>query len=62
MRLAGDHRGLGMAHVHGVGVHDPRHGLLVGVHVRSGNVTLRAEQFEKLGRIATRNALQFAVR
>ena len=37
-RLAGDHRGNRVARVHGVGVHDPRHHLLVGVHVGRGHV------------------------
>src|SRR6202012_5180108 len=31
--LAGDDRVDGLAHVHGVGVHNPGHGLLVGAHV-----------------------------
>ena len=43
-RLAGDDAGHGLAHVHGVGVHHPRHGLLVGVHVGSGNILFRPDE------------------
>src|SRR5260370_1327869 len=43
--LAGDDGGLSMARVHRVGVHDPRHGLLVGVHVGRGYVLLPAADF-----------------
>src|SRR6476620_7139420 len=36
--LARHHCVYGMPRVHGVGVHDPRHRLLVGIHVRRGHV------------------------
>ena len=60
-RLAGDHAGHRLAHVHGVGVHDPRHGLLVGVHVRRGNVLLRPDELDDLRGVAARHALQLAL-
>ena len=31
--FAGDHAGHRMAHIHAVGIHNPRHGLRVGIHV-----------------------------
>ena len=50
-----------LPHVHGVGVHDPRHRLLVGVHVRRGNVLLRPDELDQLRRVAARQPLQFAL-
>src|SRR5581483_5457698 len=41
--LAGHHRGDRLPHVHRVGVHDPGHDLLVGIHVGRGNVLFRAD-------------------
>jgi len=35
-RFASDDRGARLPRVHGVGVHDPSHGLFVGVHVGAG--------------------------
>ena len=61
-RLAGDHRGDRLPHVHGVGVHHPRHGLFVGVHVGGGNVFLGADELDQLGGVAAGHALQFAAR
>ena len=52
----------GLAHVHGVGVHDPGHGLLVGAHVGRGNVFLRADELDQLGGVAAGHALQLALR
>ncbi len=49
-----------MAGVHGIGIHDPGHGLLIGVHVGSGNVDLRSDEFEKLRGIAAGDALKLA--
>ena len=48
-------------HVHGVGVHDPGHRLLVGVHVGRGNILFRADELDDLGCVAARHALQFAL-
>ena len=59
--LAGDDGGDGLAHVHGVGVHDPGHGLLVGVHVGRGNVFFRADEFDQFGGVAAGHALEFAL-
>ena len=60
--LAGDDGGDGLAHVHGVGVHHPGHGLLVGAHVGCGNVLFRADELHQLGGVAAGHALQFALR
>ncbi len=59
--LAGDHRGHGLAHVHGVCVHHPRHGLFVGVHVGRGNIFFRTDELDQLRGIAAGHALQFAL-
>ena len=48
--------------VHGVGVHDPGHRLLVGVHVRGGDVALRADVVEDFRRVPSRDPLQLASR
>ncbi len=50
-----------MAHVHGVGIHDPGHGLLIGVDVGRGNILLRPDEVDDLRRVAARHALQFAL-
>ena len=61
-RLAGDNSRNGLPHVHGVGVHHPRHGLFVGVDVGRGNVFLGADELDELGGVAAGHALQFAAR
>ncbi len=61
-RFAGDDGGDGLAHVHGIGVHHPGHGLLVGVHVRSGDILFRTDDLDDLGGEAAGHALQFAAR
>ncbi len=61
-RLAGDHRGLGAPLVHRVGVHEPRHHLFVGVDVRSRDVALGTEQIRQVGRVATGQSFEFALR
>ena len=58
--LAGHHRGLRVARVHGIGVHDPGHGLFIGIHVGRGNVDLRPDEIEQLRGVAARDALQLA--
>ena len=60
-RLAGDHRGHGLALVHGVGVHDPGHGLRVGVDIGRGHVALGADEVDDLGGVAARDAFQLAI-
>src|SRR5579864_1148274 len=60
-RLAGDDRGYGLAHVHGVGVHHPCHGLLVGAHVRRGNIFFRANEFDQLGGVAASDLFEFSL-
>src|SRR5262245_2295539 len=47
--LAGDDGGFGVADVHAVGVHDPRHDLIVGVHVRRGYVLFWTDGIDDLG-------------
>ena len=60
-RLAGHHRRDRVARVHGVGVHDPRHHLLVGVHVRRRHVALRSDEVDDLRRVAPGQLFQFRV-
>src|SRR5204863_3992162 len=50
-RLAGDHGGDGLPHVHGIGIHHPGHDLLVGAHVRGGNIFFRPDEFHEFGGI-----------
>src|SRR5215212_8865383 len=57
-RLARVHRRNGVARVHGVSVHNPGHGLLVGVHVRSRHVLFWSNEVEQLGGITARHAFQ----
>src|SRR6202789_3324537 len=59
--LAGDDGGDGLAHVHGVAVHDPGHGLLVGVHVGRGDVFFRADELDERGSVAAGHALELAL-
>src|SRR5665213_4164014 len=44
--------GLRVPATHGVGVHDPGHGLVVGVYVRRGDVDFRADEFVNLRGVA----------
>src|SRR5208283_3886395 len=60
--LSGDDGGDRLPHVHGVGVHHPRHDLFVGVDVGGGDVFFRADEFDQLGGVAAGHALQFAHR
>jgi len=59
--LAGDDGIDGLAHVHGVGVHDPCHGLLVCAHVGCGDVFFRADEFDEFGGVAASHALELAL-
>ena len=59
-RLAGDDRRLRVADVHRVGVHDPRHDLLVGVDVRRRDVLFRADRLDDFGDVAARERLELA--
>ena len=52
----------GMAHGHGVSVHDPGHGLCIGVDIRRGNVLRGADDGQDLTGIAPRHAFEFALR
>ena len=60
--LSGDARGHRLAHVHGVGIHHPRHDLLVGVDVGRGNIFFGADEFDQFRGVAARHALDFAHR
>ena len=51
--LARDHAGHAAALGHGVGVHHPGHGLLVGAEIGRGNVEVGADEQHDLRRIAT---------
>ena len=61
-RLAGDHRGHGMALVHGVGVHDPRHHPLVGIHVGGRYVGIGAQRLDDAGGVPAGHPLQLGHR
>src|SRR3990172_3593763 len=47
--FAGEEGGDGVSAVHAVRVHDPCHDLVVGTHVRGGNVSLGADEDADLG-------------
>ena len=61
-RLARNHGGYGLAHVHGIGIHNPSHGLLVGVHIRSRHVFLWPDELHQFRGVAAGHALKFAHR
>ena len=61
-RLAGDDRGCGVADVHRIGVHHPRHDLRVSVDVRRRHVFLRADRVDDFGDVAPRQRFDFALR
>ena len=61
-RLSGDHFGHGVALLHRVRVHHPRHRLLVRRHVRRGDVGLRPDGRDQLRREASRQPLELALR
>ena len=49
-RLARDDLRHGMALVLGIGVHDPRHHLLVGSHIRRRHVDFRSDEIQRFPR------------
>ena len=61
-RLARDDLRDGVTALHRVRVHHPRHRLLVRRHVGRGNVLLRPDERQELGREATRETLDLAGR
>jgi hypothetical protein len=61
-RLAGDDRGFRMADVHAVGVHDPRHHLIVGVDVGRRHILLRPDEIDDFGDVPAGQRLQLALR
>src|SRR5258708_4715396 len=60
--LTGDDRSDGLAHVHGVGVHHPGHGLFVRIDVRSRHIFFGANEFHEFSCVPPGHALQFALR
>ena len=60
--LAGNARRHRLPHVHGVGIHHPRHDLFVGIDVRGRNIFFWSDEFNQFGSIAPRHALDFAHR
>ena len=61
-RFPRHHRGHGVAFVHGVGVHDPRHHALVRVYIGCRDVRIGAQDFDDAGGVASRHTLQLAHR
>ena len=56
------HRGRDrVALVHGNGVHDPRHDLRAGAHIRRGDVLFRADEDRDLGRVAPGQVLELVL-
>ena len=53
---------VGVADVHAVGVHDPRHDLVVGVDVGRRDVLLGTDRVDDLGDVAARQRLELAPR
>ena len=61
-RLAGHDRRRGIADVHAVGVHHPRHDLIVGVDVGRGHVLVGADRVDDLRDVAPGQRLELAPR
>src|SRR5579875_744005 len=49
-----------MALVHGVSVHDPGHGLFVGIDIGGGDVSLWTDEFSDFGGVAAGDAFELA--
>src|SRR5688572_25981625 len=60
--LSSDHSRDGMTSVHRVSVHDPGHGLLVGIHVRSRHVLFWSNEVDQLCGITPRHPLELTHR
>src|SRR5450432_2054921 len=45
--------------MHRIGIHDPRHRLLIGIHIRSWHILLRAYEVEEFGGVAACHPLEF---
>ena len=59
-RLAGDDGSRRVTDVHAVGVHHPRHDLIVGVDVRRRHVFLGTDGVDDLGDVAAGEGLELA--
>src|SRR5713226_9269138 len=51
-----------VSRMHGIRVHDPRHRLLVCIHVRSRHILLWPDEIKQLGRVAARHSFQLTER
>src|SRR5437763_16136627 len=60
-RLPGDHSRDRMAHMHGVGIHDPGHDLLVRINVRTGNIFFRTQDLHELRSVPSGESLEFTL-
>ena len=61
-RFAGDDLGNGDALIHGIGVHEPGHRLLVGAHVGRHHVDAGPDERDHLLHVAARKVLELAER
>src|SRR5207244_7225968 len=61
-RLARDHRRRRVADVHRIRVHDPRHGLLVGVDVWGRHVLLGTDEVDDFSDVAPGQRLELSAR
>ena len=59
--LAGDDSGNGVAFVHGVGIHDPGHGLLVGAHVGGWDVDFWPDDVDHFGGVAAGDSFELTL-
>ena len=59
--FAGDDAMGGMADGHGIGVHDPGHGLRVGVNIRRGNVHGRSDDRQNFAGVTARHAFELTL-
>jgi hypothetical protein len=60
-RLAGYDAGHVLAHVHRVGIHEPRHDLRRGIDVGRRHVFVGADDLDELGRVTARDAFEFVL-
>ena len=61
-RLSRNHACHRVAFVHGISVHDPRHGLWIGIDIGRRHIALGPDDVHDLRGIAARDALQFTGR
>src|SRR5665213_1826828 len=61
-RLARHHGSAGLPRMHGVGIHNPRHGLLIGTHIGRRNILFGADELYQFGGVAPSHPLQLSLR